>query len=225
MKTQTFIAVSLSVAALFGCATENVRVLPATQTQAAVSTGNRVVPPAERVPISIGKFENRSAFMRGAFSDVSDRVTSQAKTALIAHLTQSGRFIVMDRENLSEIQQEAAIANQTTQLQGARFVVSGNITEIGRKEVGDKQLFGILGRGKEQIAYAKVMLNVTDVRNGIVVASFQGAGEYGLSAREILGFGGTAGYDSTLIGKVVDLAIRQAVDDLVKGLDEKRWGI
>lgn len=28
---------------------------------------------------------------------------------------------------------------------------------------GDQQLFGILGRGKEQVAYAKVDLNVVDV--------------------------------------------------------------
>ena len=37
------------------------------------------------------------------------------------------------------------------------------MTEFGRKEVGDRQLFGILGRGKTQVAYAKVNLNVVNV--------------------------------------------------------------
>ncbi len=211
------------VLGLAGCATETNRVVAATQTQAAIAQATAPVPVQQRVSVSIGKFENQSAFMRGAFSDGVDRVGNQAKTALIAHLTQTGRFTAMDRENMSEIRQETSIAGGQLSLKGARFVVSGHITEMGRKEVGDKQLFGILGRGKEQVAYAKVMINVTDVQSGAVVASAQGAGEYALAAREVLGFGGTAGYDSTLVGKVIDLAIRQAVDDLVKGLDVRRW--
>ena len=43
---------------------------------------------------------------------------------------------------------------------------------------GDQQLFGILGRGKEQVAYAKVDLNVVDVTSSEVVYSASGAGEY-----------------------------------------------
>jgi curli biogenesis system outer membrane secretion channel CsgG len=44
-----------------------------------------------------------------------------------------------------------------------------------------------------------------------------------LSEREILGFGSTASYDATLNGKVLDLAIREAVDRLVAGLDGGAW--
>ena len=85
---------------------------------------------------------------------------------------------------------------------------------------GDQQLFGILGRGKEQVAYAKVDLNVVDVTSSEVVYSASGAGEYSLSNREVIGFGGSAGYDSTLNGKVLDLAIREAVDRLVDGITQ-----
>jgi hypothetical protein len=35
----------------------------------------------------------------------------------------------------------------------------------------------------------------------------------------VIGFGGTASYDSTLNGKVLDLAIREAVDNLVGGVE------
>ena len=42
-------------------------------------------------------------------------------------------------------------------------MVTGDVTEFGRKEVGDRQLFGILGRGKSQIAYAKVALNIVNI--------------------------------------------------------------
>ena len=98
--------------------------------------------------------------------------------------------------------------------------MTGDVTEFGRKEVGDQQLFGILGRGKQQIAYAKVSLNLVDVQTSAVVFSSQGAGEYSLSQREVIGFGGTSSYDATLNGKVLDLAIREAVSKLAQGVEQ-----
>ncbi|MFM9438429.1 curli biogenesis system outer membrane secretion channel CsgG, partial [Janthinobacterium sp. CG_23.3] len=106
---------------------------------------------------------------------------------------------------------------------GADFVVTGDVTEFGRKEVGDHQLFGILGRGKTQVAYAKVTLNIVNINTSEVVYSSQGAGEYSLSNREIIGFGGTASYDATLNGKVLDLAVREAVTRLVEGMQAGAW--
>ncbi len=124
---------------------------------------------------------------------------------------------------MSEIQQEAAIKGQAQRLKGADYVVTGDVTEFGRKEVGDRQLFGILGRGKSQIAYAKVALNIVNISTSEVVYSTQGAGEYALSNREVIGFGGTASYDSTLNGKVLDLAMREAVNKLVNAVDSGAW--
>jgi curli biogenesis system outer membrane secretion channel CsgG len=176
-----------------------------------------------RTPISVGKFDNRSSFMRGVFSDNEDRLGSQAQTILVTHLQQSRRFSVMDRTNMAEIKEEAALQKKAQTLKGADFVVTGDVTEFGRKDVGDKQLFGILGRGKTQIAYAKVNLNIVNALTSEVVFSSQGAGEFSLSEREVIGFGGTAGYDSTLNGKVLDLAIRDAVNNLVAGIDSGAW--
>ena len=161
--------------------------------------------------------------MRGLFSDGVDRLGSQAKTILITHLQQSKRFVVVDRENMSEIQQEAKLRGKEQKLSGANFVLTGDVTEFGRKETGDQQLFGILGRGKTQVAYSKVSVNVVNALTSEVVFSVQGAGEYALSNREIIGFGGTASYDSTLNGKVLDLAIREAVNRLVEGIERGTW--
>ena len=157
--------------------------------------------------------------MRGIFSDGIDRLGGQAKTILITSLQQSRRFNVLDRDNLDEIKQEAGFLKKAQAVKGANFVVTGDVTEFGRKEVGDQQLFGILGRGKEQVAYAKVNLNIINTTTSEVVLSSQGAGEYSLSNREIIGFGGTASYDSTLNGKVLDLAIQEAVNHLVEQVD------
>jgi len=176
-----------------------------------------------RTPISVGKFDNRSSFMRGVFSDNVDRLGGQAQTILVTHLQQSSRFNVLDRTNMAEIKQEAALQQKAQTLKGAEFVVTGDVTEFGRKDIGDRQLFGLLGRGKTQIAYAKVNLNIVNTLTSEVVFSSQGAGEFSLSEREVIGFGGTAGYDSTLNGKVLDLAIRDAVNNLVSGIDSGAW--
>jgi curli biogenesis system outer membrane secretion channel CsgG len=207
-----------AIGGLAGCATEDSRSLPI-----AKSASSTVAYNGARNPISVGKFDNRSTFMRGIFTEGVDRLGSQAKTILITHLQQTNRFNVLDRDNMSEIKQEAALSKTNQALKGARYVVTGDVTEFGRKEVGDHQLFGILGRGKQQIAYAKVALNVVDVQTSEVVYSAQGAGEYSLSNREVIGFGGTSSYDSTLNGKVLDLAIREAVDALVAGADSGAW--
>lgn len=204
---------------LWGCATEGSRALVVEKVQSAAAPYA-----GARIAVSVGKFDNRSSFMRGVFSDGVDRLGSQAKTTLIAHLQQSQRFSVLDRDNLAETRQEAQLRGQTQALKGAEFVVTGDISEFGRRDVGDQQLFGLLGRGKTQVAYAKITLNVVNSLTGEVVHSARGAGEFDLSNREILGFGGTAGYDATLNGKVLDLATREAVNSLVAAADSGLWG-
>jgi curli biogenesis system outer membrane secretion channel CsgG len=211
--TQVLVA-ALAVSALAGCATESSQAV-------AVPTVTSAYKPyvGPRSLIAVGKFDNRSSFMRGVFSDGVDRLGGQAKTVLISHLQQTNRFSVLDRDNLGEMKQEAGFKQQAQNIKGADFIVTGDVTEFGRKEVGDHQLFGIAGRGKTQVAYAKVTLNVVNIKTSEVVYSAAGAGEYSLSNREVLGFGGTASYDATLNGKVLDLAMREAVDKLVAGVD------
>jgi curli biogenesis system outer membrane secretion channel CsgG len=210
---------SAAVLGLHGCATESSRSLQVEKVQSAATPYSGV-----RLPVSVGKFDNQSSFMRGVFSDGVDRLGSQAKTTLIAHLQQSQRFSALDRDNLAETRQEAQFQGKAQALRGAAFVVTGDISEFGRKEVGDQQLFGLLGRGKTQVAYAKITLNIVNSLTSEVVYSARGAGEYALSNREVIGFGGTASYDATLNGKVLDLAMREAVNNLVAGLDAGQWG-
>jgi curli biogenesis system outer membrane secretion channel CsgG len=200
------------------CATETDRAVETPQVLAASGPYSG----AKNVVV-VGKFDNRSSYMRGIFSDGIDHLGGQAKTILITHLQQTGRFTVVDRENLDEIKRESSLKGQEQKLKGADYAITGDVTEFGRKETGDEQLFGILGQEKKQVAYAKVSLYVVDVTTSEVVFSVQGAGEYELSNREVIGFGGTASYDSTLNGKVLDLAIRQALDGLVTGLENGKW--
>ena len=218
MNRRIIVLAFIAAGFLGGCATETSRKLEVAKVEAAAAPYR-----GAKTPVSVGKFDNRSSFMRGIFTDGVDRLGGQAKTVLIAHLQQSQRFNVLDRANLEETQQEAKYKAQAQNIKGADFVVTGDISEFGRKEVGDRQLFGLLGRGKSQVAYAKVTLSIVNSLTSEVVFSARGAGEYELSTREIVGFGGAAGYDATLNGKVLDLAIREAVDHLVRGMDGGEW--
>jgi len=217
MKLQTLIGV-LFVTLISACATESSRTLDVPKVASATTEYKGV-----RSPISVGKFDNRSNYLRGVFSDGVDRLGNQSKTILITHLQQTGRFVVLDRDNMTEASQEAVLNKQAQNIKGATYLVTGDVSEFGRKEVGDMQLFGILGRGKSQIAYAKVNLNIVNVNTSEVVFSAQGAGEYSLSEREVIGFGSSASYDSTLNGKVLDLAIREAVNNLINGIESGAW--
>jgi curli biogenesis system outer membrane secretion channel CsgG len=215
--TSTLVIGLLSLA---GCATETSRTIEVAKVESAASDYR-----GAKTLVAVGKFENRSTFMRGIFTDGVDRLGGQAKSTLIAHLQQSQRFNVLDRDNLAEGRQEAGFQAKAQSIRGAEYLVTGDISEFGRKDVGDHQLFGLLGRGKTQVAYAKITLNIVNSLTSEVVYSARGAGEVALSNREVVGFGGTAGYDATLNGKVLDLAMREAVNNLVTGLDTGRWTV
>ena len=206
-------------ASLVSCrGTESSRVI---ETQAVASYGTNYQ--GVRSAVSIGKFSNASPYLRGIFSDGEDRLGGQARTILKTHLSQTGRFDLMDRENLAAMKQEAGFSGVETQVAGADILISGQVTEFGRKTVGDRQLFGVLGRGKTQTAYSKVSLNLVDAKTSRIVHSVQGAGEFALSDREIIGFGSDGNYDSTLNGKVLNLAITDAVNKLVTSIETGQW--
>src|SRR5262245_150940 len=60
--------------------------------------------------LALGAVQNHSPYMTGMFSDGVDRLGGQAKTILKTHLSQTGRFVVVDRDNMEEIAKEAEIA-------------------------------------------------------------------------------------------------------------------
>lgn len=209
---------ALMAALVVGCVTESHRTLEA---PTVVSHGTAYDGPT--YTLVVGRFQNRSPYLRGAFADGGDPLGTQARTILQTHLQLTGRFVLVDRDNMPEIRREAAIRGEKQALTGAQVAVTGDVTEFGRREIGDVQLFGILGYGKRQLAYAKVALNVVDVRTSQVIYAVQGAGEYQLTNREVVGFGTVAGYDATLNGKVLNLAVMEAVNNLVAGLERGEW--
>lgn len=217
-KKLSMLASIVLFAQVTGCATESSQIVKS-QSVNSYQTAYRGV----KSTLVVGNFQNRSNYMKGLFSSNTDQLGNQAKTILKTHLQQTNRFKVVDRENLAGNQSEAKLMGIKQNIKGARYTVTGDVTEFGRKVTGDKQFFGIFGSGKTQTAYAKVTLNIVDVLSSEIVYSTQAAGEYALSNREVIGFGSTASYDATLNGKVLNFAITEAVNNLVVALENGSW--
>jgi curli biogenesis system outer membrane secretion channel CsgG len=135
-----------------GCATETHRTV---ESQTVATYGTAYDGP--KYTLMVGKFYNRSSYMQGLFFEGSDRLGNQAKTILKTHLQQTNRFTVVDRDNMGEIAQEAKLRGEQQRLKGAQVAITGDVTEFGRRETGDIQLFGILGAGKKQLAYSSML--------------------------------------------------------------------
>lgn len=214
MKNTVLTISLLSLLILTGCATQSHRTVAVEPVVTNTAPYN-----GPKTTMVVGDFSNKSDYMQGLFSSNTDKLGSQAKVILKTLLQQTNRFKVLDRANMNQIAAEAKLRGIKQNLKGARYTITGAVTEFGRKNVGDKQLFGILGAGKSQIAYSKVSLNVVDVLTSEVIYSTQGAGEYELNSRQVAGFGSSAGYDSTLNGKVLDFAIKQTIKNMVRDLE------
>src|SRR5271154_549727 len=127
-QTLAHLSLALLICLFAGCATESHQAItPETVTSAGTPyTGIKST-------LVVGQFDNHSPYMRGLFSDGVDRLGGQAKSILITHLQQTGRFIVVDRDNMQEITNEASISGQQLKLKGANYVITGEVAEFGRK--------------------------------------------------------------------------------------------
>lgn len=209
----------LLLVSLPGCAArETHRALHPEELPSSVSSAD-----IDPITVVVGEFVNRSTYMNGIFADSSDRLGQQAKQILVTHVSSNPRITVVDRRNMETLREEARYSGKKQQFAGADAVITGAVTEFGRKETGTRSLGGIIHKTKTQTLYAKVGLSVVDVKTSKVVKTYQGAGEYNLTNKEVLGVGGYAGYDSTLADKVLNLAIMEAVQRTIVGRRNGEW--
>ncbi len=116
IQSAASLLVALLVAGLAGCATESHRTI---QPETVTSAGTAYT--GAKSKVTVGQFDNHSPYMRGIFSDGVDRLGSQAKSILITHLQQTGRFVVLNRDNMAEITNEAAISGQQLKFEGRQL--------------------------------------------------------------------------------------------------------
>ena len=81
--------------------------------------------------VAIGRFSNETQYAKGLFYDKeNDPMRKQALDILSSKLASSGKFILLEREDLDILMNEAG-ANMNKI--GADYIILGSITEFGRK--------------------------------------------------------------------------------------------
>lgn len=182
------------------------------------------LPTSERMNIAISRFTNESVYGSGLFTDQSgDRIGKQASDLLSRHLMATQRFNVMERQDIGKLKEEANLMGATEQefkqnIKGVDALIMGSVAELGRDTTGG---IWLLGKEKTQRARARVVIRLVDPKTGEAFYSQEGSGEASLSASSTLGFGGTAGFDSTLEGKAIDAAIVNMIKNIVATLDAR----
>ena len=173
--------------------------------------------------VAIGRFSNETEYGKGLFYDKdNDPMGKQALDILSAKLGASGKFILLERNDLQQLLEEANRNGQSAQQAiGADYMIIGSITEFGRKNTSQSQVFTT---SKTQTVEAAVSIRLVDVATGQIIYSDQGKGSAEITTKStFVGTGGHAGYDATLSDKAISAAIDQLVENIINKLSDKPW--
>ena len=168
--------------------------------------------------VAIGRFTNETQYGKGLFYDrENDPMRKQAMDILSSKLAASGKFILLERDDLDVIYQEAGAEMQKI---GADYIILGSITQFGRKTEGDNRVFS---QTKTQTVEAGVNVRLVEVSSGLIIYSDEAKGYAETSSKTTLGLGGSAGYDATLSDKAISAALTQLVENIINKCMDIPW--
>ena len=168
--------------------------------------------------VAIGRFSNETQYAKGLFYDKdNDLMRKQALDILSSKLASSGKFILLEREDLDLL---VAEAGEDMKKIGADYIILGSITEFGRKNEGQQKVFSST---KTQTVEAGVSIRLVESATGLIIYSDEAKGYAETTTKETLGVGGKAGYDATLSDKAISAAISQLVENIINKCMDKPW--
>jgi len=226
MISKSLYSVLGGVLLLSGCATMQKTETHETPKTATKEVSNTLLaaksqPMGLKRKVAIGRFSNETRYGQSFFVDAeNDKIGKQAMDILSAKLFQSGRFIMLERADLSKIEKELKIGNSAQLDNSADYLILGSITEFGRKETSD---VGVFSRVKKQEAFAKVHIRIVDVSTGQIIYSQEGKGTAFSEAGTVMGVGGKAGYNGQLNDKAIDAAISDLTSNIIENMLDKPW--
>lgn len=103
---------------------------------------------------------------------------------------------------------------------GADYIILGAVTEFGRKTEGQQKVFSST---KTQTVEAGVSIRLVETATGLIIYSDEAKGSAEISAKKVLGFGESAGFDATLSDKAIADALSKLVDNIVEKCMDKPW--
>lgn len=185
---------------------------------------NSQAPTSEKVikrKVAIGRFSNETQYAKGIFYDKeNDPMGKQALDILSAKLAASGKFLLLERSDLSTLLEEAQKGENGLATIGADYMIIGSITEFGRKNTGKS---GVFTTTKTQTVEAAVAIRLVDVSTGLIIYSDEAKGSADLTTKTTMGVGGRADFDATLSDKAISEAIGQLVENIINKCTDKPW--
>ena len=171
-----------------------------------------------RRKVAIGRFTNETQYAKGLFYDKeNDPMRKQALDILSSKLAASGKFILLEREDLDVLVSEAG--GNMNKI-GADYIILGSITEYGRKNEGQQKLFSST---RTQTVEAGVSIRLVEASTGLIIYSDEAKGYAETSSTQTLGLGGSAGYDATLSDKAISAALSQLVENIINKCMDQPW--
>lgn len=168
--------------------------------------------------VAIGRFSNETQYAKGFFYDKeNDPMRKQALDILSSKLASSGKFILLEREDLDLL---VAEAGEEMNRIGADYIILGSITEYGRKAEGQQKVFS---SSKTQTVEAGVSIRLVETATGLIIYSDEAKGYAETTTKQTLGLGGTAGFDATLSDKAISAALSQLVENIINKCLDKPW--
>lgn len=168
--------------------------------------------------VAIGRFTNETQYAKGLFYDKeNDPMRKQALDILSSKLASSGKFILLEREDLDVLVAEAGDSMNKI---GADYIILGSITEYGRKNQGTQKAFSST---KTQTVEAGVSIRLVEAATGLIIYSDEAKGYAETTSKTTMGLGGTAGFDATLSDKAISAALSQLVENIINKCMDKPW--
>ena len=168
--------------------------------------------------VAIGRFSNETQYAKGLFyNKEDDPMRKQALDILSSKLAASGKFILLEREDLDVLVKEAGADMNKI---GADYIILGSITEFGRKTEGEQKVFSST---KTQTVEAGVSIRLVEASTGLIIYSDEAKGHAETSSKQTMGLGGSAGYDATLSDKAISSALSQLVENIINKCMDKPW--
>ena len=171
--------------------------------------------------VAIGRFTNETQYAKGVFYDKeNDPMGKQALDILSSKLAASGKFLLLERSDLSTLLEESKKGENVAATIGADYMIIGSITEYGRKNIGKS---GVFSNQKTQMVEAAVSVRLVDVSTGLIIYSDEAKGSAELTTKTSMGIGGKAGFDATLSDKAISEAIGQLVENIINKCTDSSW--
>ena len=168
--------------------------------------------------VAIGRFSNETQYAKGLFYDKeNDPMRKQALDILSSKLAATGKFILLERDDLDILVNEAGAEMNKI---GADYIILGSITEFGRKTEGEQKVFSTT---KTQTVEAGVSIRLVEVATGLIIYSDEAKGFAETTSKTTMGLGGSAGYDATLSDKAISAALSQLVENIINKCMNKPW--